>query len=138
MAAFRVPPLRVPRFRRRGRITALVVALVVLAILVSVYVSLYTDLLWFRSVGFSTVFSRRLTTQVLLFLVGAFVMALIVGANVVVAYRTRPPFRPMSQEQQQLETLRVALHPYRAAALSVILVLIGAMAGTAAAGRWRT
>jgi uncharacterized protein len=99
--AFRVPPIRVPQFRGRARITVwLVLALIALIVVVSVYVALYTDLLWYRSVGFSSVFSRRLTTQVLLFFVFAFVMAAIVGANIVVAYRTRPPFRPMSQEQQ--------------------------------------
>ena len=137
--AFRVPPIRVPQFRGRARITAwLVLALIVLIAVVSVYVALYTDLLWFRSVGFSSVFSRRLTTQLLLFFVFAIAMAVIVGANIVVAYRARPPFRPMSQEQQQLEMLRVGLHPYRAWVLSVVLLLIGLITGSAAAGRWRT
>jgi uncharacterized membrane protein (UPF0182 family) len=128
-----------PHLHGRARITAWVaVALVVLIAVASVYVTLYTDLLWFRSVGFSSVFSRRLTAQVLLFVVFAVVMAVIVGANVVVAYRTRPPFRPMSQEQQQLELLRVAMHPYRAWVLGGLLLLIGLMTGAAAAGRWRT
>src|SRR5437763_325068 len=129
---------RVPRFPRRARIVVpVIVAIVVLIIALSVYVALYTDLLWFRSVGFSTVFTRRLTTQVVLFFVFGVAMALIVGANAVVAYRTRPPFRPMSPEQQQLESLRVALHPYRAWALGVVLLIIGLITGSAAAGRWR-
>src|SRR5947209_11926676 len=65
-------------------------------------------------------------------------MAVIVGVNIAVAYRARPPFRPMSPEQQQLEALRVAIHPYRAWALGVVLLLIGLITGSAAAGRWRT
>lgn len=137
--AFRVPPIRVPQFRGRSRITAwAVLAVVVLIAVVSVYVSLYTDLLWYRSIGFSSVFSRRLTTQVLLFFVFAVLMAIVVGANIIVAYRTRPPFRPNSQEQQQLEMLRVAIHPFRAWILTAVLVLIGLITGSAAAGRWRT
>ena len=136
---FRVPPIRVPQFRGRARITVwLALVLAALIAVVSVYVALYTDLLWFRSVGFSSVFSRRLTTQVVLFLVFALAMVVIVGANIVVAYRTRPPFRPMSQEQQQLEMLRVGLHPYRAWILSGVLLLVGLITGSAAAGRWRT
>ena len=63
--------------------------MILLIIAVSVYVSLYTDLLSFRSVGYSTVFSRRLTTQLLLFFVFGLLMAAIVAANIIVAYRTR-------------------------------------------------
>jgi len=137
--AFRVPTVRLPRLPSRGRlIVGIVVGIIVLLILIGVYVSLYTDLLWFRSVGFSTVFTRRLTTQVLLFFVFAVAMALIVGANIVVAYRLRPPFRPMSQEQQQLEVLRAAVHPYRAWVLSLVLLIVGLITGSAAAGHWRT
>jgi uncharacterized membrane protein (UPF0182 family) len=137
--AFRVPTVRLPRLPSRGRlILGIVVAIIVLLVLIGVYVSLYTDLLWFRSVGYSTVFTRRLTTQVLLFFMFAIAMALIVGANIVVAYRLRPPFRPMSQEQQQLEVLRAAVHPYRAWVLSLVLLIVGLITGSAAAGRWRT
>jgi len=136
---FRVPTVRMPRLPSRGRlILAIVAALIVLIVLISVYVSLYTDLLWFRSVGYATIFNRRLTTQLLLFFVFAVAMVLIVGANIVVAYRLRPPFRPMSQEQQQLESLRTALHPYRGWALGVVLLIVGVITGSAAAGRWRT
>jgi uncharacterized membrane protein (UPF0182 family) len=137
--SFRVPNVQLPRLPGRGKIAlAVIVALVVLFILFGVYVSLYTDLLWFRSVGFSSVFSRRLTTQVLLFFVFGIALAAIVGVNIVVAYRLRPPFRPMSQEQQQPESLRTAVHPFRAWILGVVLLIIGLIAGSAAAGRWRT
>ena len=109
-----------------------------LLIALSVYVSIESDYLWYRSVHFTTVFSRRLTTQILLFFVFGIVMAVVVGANMVVAYRWRPPFRPSSPEQQQLETLRATLHPYRAWIAGVVLLLIGVITGSAAAGRWRT
>jgi uncharacterized membrane protein (UPF0182 family) len=114
------------------------VGLVLFIIIVSVFVSIYTDLLWFRSVGYSSVFSRRLTTRLLLFLVFGVLMAVTVGANVVIAHRLRPPFRPISPEQEQLETLRRAIHPFRHWGLGLILLLVGAITGSAAAGRWRT
>jgi uncharacterized membrane protein (UPF0182 family) len=137
--AFRVPTVRIPRLPNRSRLLiAAAVAVVALLILFGVYDSLYTDLLWFRSVAFSTVFSRRLTTQILLFFLFAVLMVVVVGANIVVAYRTRPKFRPMSQEQQQLEALRSALHPYRAWVLGVVLLVVGLITGSAAAGRWQT
>ena len=128
-----------PQLRGRARILlAAAVAIVVLVILLSVYVGLETDYLWFRSVHFTTVFSRRLTTQILLFFVFGIGMAIVVGANLVVAYRWRPPFRPSSPEQQQLENLRATIHPYRAWIAGVVLLLIGVITGSAASGRWRT
>jgi hypothetical protein len=75
--------------------------------------SLYTDLLWFQSTGYTEVFSTVLLTRVLLFLSFGLLMALFIGINVAVAYRVRPPFRPMSLEQQNLERYRVSLEPYR-------------------------
>ncbi len=46
-------------------------------------------------------------------------MALIICGNLVIAYLLRPPFRPMSAEQQNIERYRVMLEPRR------VLVLIG-------------
>ena len=40
-------------------------------------------------------------------------MAIVVAANVVIAYRLRPPFRPVSPEQEQLERYRHVLQPVR-------------------------
>jgi len=116
----------------------IVVAVVLLVIAASAYVTLETDYLWFQSVGFGGVFSRRLTTQVVLFFLFGVPFALLVGGNVVTAYRLRPPHRPASQEQQQLEVLRQALHPFRAWILGAVLVVLTLITGSAAAGRWKT
>ena len=69
------------------------VVVVLLLVLGGVFVSLYTDLLWFRETGYSTVFSTQLRTKLLLFVVAGLLMAVLVGANVTIAYRVRPPFR---------------------------------------------
>ncbi len=132
-------PGGVPRLSRRGRtVLIVVVAVVLLVIAASAYVSLETDYLWFSSVGFTGVFSRRLTTEIVLFFLFGVPFALIVGANVVTAYRLRPAHRPASQEQQQLEALRSLLHPFRAWILSAVLVVLVLITGSAASGRWKT
>jgi uncharacterized protein len=132
-----MPPL--PSLNRRAKILiTVVVAVIVLLILISVFVGQYTDLLWFRSVGHSSVFTRRLVTELLLFFVFGTVMALVVAANVVVAFRTRPPFRPVSQEQEQLERYRRILQPVRGWVLGVIVLLIGLIAGASASRHWQT
>ncbi len=115
--------------------------LVVLAVLLlvgGVGVSLYTDLLWFRSVDYSTVFTTVLATRLLLFVLFGLLMAVLVGANVAVAYRVRPPFRPMSLEQQNLERYRVAIEPFLKPVLFFGASVFGLFAGLSAASRWQT
>jgi uncharacterized protein len=65
-------------------------------------------------------------------------MAIVVAANVIVAYRLRPPFRPVSPEQQQLERYRQLLHPARGWILGVIVALIGIITGASASRHWQT
>jgi uncharacterized membrane protein (UPF0182 family) len=112
--------------------------LAVLLVLGGVGVSLYTDLLWFRSVDFATVFTTVLRTKVLLFVLFGLLMMLVVGANVAIAYRGRPPFRPMSLEQQNLERYRVAVEPFLRGVLLLGSAVFGLFAGLSAAARWET
>jgi uncharacterized membrane protein (UPF0182 family) len=136
---FSVSRPQLPHISARIRIAvAVVIALIVLLILWAVFAGQYTDLLWFRSVGYSSVFSRRLVTEILLFFVFGSIMGLVVAANIVVAYRLRPPFRPVSSEQQQLERYRQLLHPYRGWLLAVVAVVIGIISGSSASRHWGT
>ena len=110
----------------------------VLLLLGGTVVSLYTDLLWFRSVDYSTVFTTVLTTKLLMFVLFGLLMAVLVGANIAIAYRMRPPFRPMSLEQQNLERYRVAVEPFLRTLLLVGSAVFGLFAGLSAAARWET
>jgi len=134
--AVRTPGAGLPA---RPRLLAPVVVVVfVLLIVGGVVVSLYTDLLWFREVGFSQVFSTVLRTKLLLFVLFGALMAALVGANITVAYKVRPPFRPMSLEQQNLERYRVAVEPYLLPVLLVASSVFGLFAGLSAGSRWQT
>ena len=122
----------------RPRLLAPVFVIVALVLVLGgVGVTLYTDLLWFRSTGFSEVFATVLQTKLLLFVAFGLVMALLVGANIAVAYRVRPPFRPMSLEQQNLERYRVAVEPYLIPVLLLASGVFGLFAGLSAASRWQ-
>ena len=130
---------RVPTLPGRPRLLAPVVVIVLLLLILGgVFVSQYTDLLWFRETGFAEVFTTVLRTKVLLFLVFGVLMALAVGANIAIAYRVRPPFRPLSLEQQNLERYRVALEPYLVPVLGLVSIVFGIFAGLSAAARWET
>jgi uncharacterized membrane protein (UPF0182 family) len=114
------------------------VVVAVLLILGGVAISLYTDLLWFREVDYTEVFTTVLRTRLLLFLAFGLLMALLVGANVAIAYRVRPPFRPMSLEQQNLERYRVAVEPFLVPVLLAGSGVFGLFAGLSASSRWET
>jgi uncharacterized membrane protein (UPF0182 family) len=114
------------------------VVLAVLLIVGGIGLSLYTDLLWFQSVDYAKVFTTVLSTRLMLFVGFGLLMALIVGVNVFLAYRVRPPFRPMSLEQQNLERYRVAVEPFLTPVLLLGSSVFGLFAGLSAAARWET
>lgn len=122
----------------RLRVIVPLLAIVVLVVLFFALTPVYTDLLFYRSVNFSKVFTTVLWTRVLLFVLFGTVMAVVIGTNLVLAYRLRPPLRPLSVEQQNLERYRTAIEPYLLALLLGVAALFGVVAGLSASGRWRT
>ena len=129
--------LRRPSPRPSSRLLLPFVALVVVVLaLLGSAVGLLVDLLWFRSVGFASVFTGVLSTRVLLFVLFGTLVATFVGANLVVAHRLRPPFTPMSAEQQNLERYRTVLEPRLLGALLLATAAIGLFVGLAASAGW--
>ena len=126
-----------PQSRSRALlITGLVLVLAFFAL--TTFSSIYTDRLWYRAEGYGNVFSKLFWTRTGLFLVFGLLMAVAVGANMYLAHRFRPFFRPDSPEQAGLERYRDAVLPVRGWLLAGVSVVIGLFAGTAAAGEWRT
>jgi uncharacterized protein len=131
----RVAPAGPPP-RSRALIGTIIV-LVVAFFMISVFTGVWTDRLWFRSVGYSGVFTKVVGTRVLLFLVFGLLMALAVGANVAVAYRMRPLFRPASAEQVNLDRYREVVDPLRRWLLIGVAAVLGLFAGGSGSGQWR-
>ena len=99
---------RVGRPRRRGPLLPTLLVLVLAVIAFLVFADFYTDWLWYKSIGFSNVYSTRLRSQIVLFLVFGLLTGGAVALNAWLAYRFRPPFRGLSVEQQSLERYRVS------------------------------
>jgi uncharacterized membrane protein (UPF0182 family) len=136
---FNVPVPQLPALSRRVRVVFAAVVVVIIAIIVlSVFVSQYTNLLWFRSVHYSSVYSRRLVTELLLFAVFGLAMTAAVAVNVVIAYRFRPAFRPVSKEQEQIEVYRQLLLRFRWWVLVIVSLFIGIITGASASTHWKT
>ncbi|MFD4655074.1 UPF0182 family protein [Kitasatospora sp. NPDC058444] len=124
---------------RRARVALLTVGvLAVLFLLFVMFAGFWTDWLWFKSVHFSSVFTTQLWTKIGLFAVFGLLMAMIVGFNIWLAHRLRPPLSAMSVEQQSLDRYRAGLAPFKRWALIGISLVIGLVAGAAASGQWRT
>jgi uncharacterized protein len=127
------------RISRRGKILIGVLAAIIflLSVLGSL-VSVYTNWLWFGEVGYRPVYRTVLLTRLVLFLVVGLVLAAIIGANVYLAYRMRPPFRPVSQEQENLERYRVAVEPRKKLIFAGIVGLVFLIAGVSGQSNWKT
>ncbi len=98
----------------------------------------WTDYKWFGSTGYTSVFLTQLWTRVLLFAVAGLVMAVIVGASIFFAYRSRPGVRPMSLEQQGLDRYRQSIDPHRKLFFWIAVGALALLAGAAASGDWRS
>ncbi len=136
-------PQGLPKIRLGGRpkpwliITVLAVVVVVI-LLATVGTTLLVDLLFYREVHFTEVFTTTLTTKVVLFAIAALVGSAAVTVNLVLGYVLRPAYVPMSPEQQQLEAYRVVLSPLRRPLAALVGIIVGISFGVAGAHSWRT
>lgn len=119
----------------RGRVLAMTIAILAgLLVVFLIFTSIYTDLLWFRSVDFSQVFTTIVSTRTLLFVVFGFVMALIVGLGMFVAYRTRPDYDP--RLSAAMEGYRQSIDPIKKWLVIGIAGFLGTLAGLSATAEW--
>jgi uncharacterized membrane protein (UPF0182 family) len=99
-----------------------------------IFTAVYTDLLWFRSLDFASVFTTVIGVRTLLFVVFGLIMALFVGAGMYVAYRTRPDYDP--RLSASMEGYRQSVEPIRKWLLFGIAGFLGTLAGLSATSEW--
>jgi len=120
----------------------LALTFITLAVLAGALVSLsgvYVDWLWFKSVGFTGVWTTVLTTKIVLFIVAGLVTSLIISTNIFLAYRSRPFDVSMAMESDNLERYRATIDPIRRlffAGISVVLFYFGGTTGIQLWSSW--
>ncbi|MGL4743740.1 MAG: UPF0182 family protein [Dermatophilaceae bacterium] len=124
--------------RRPGPLSITVGVVAVLVLLSGVTANVLTDLWWYDSVGFRGVFVTEFVTKAGLFAVSAVLTGGAVAASLVLAYRARPLYIPVTPAQQVLEQYRQAIEPLRRVALIGVPVVLGLLAGSGSMAAWRT
>src|SRR5690242_511109 len=127
-----------PRMSRRGRVTVgVLVGVFLLFMLLGWGIDAYTDYLWFQEVGKVDVYSGKLLTRLMLFVIVGLAVGLIIAANLYLAFRLRPLLRPHSAEQATLERYRMVIAPRLGTWIAAICIVIGFFAGLSAQNRWK-
>jgi len=130
-----MPRLALPR---RGPLAPTLAILGIIIVAITIGAQLWTEVLWFDSVGFTKVFWVELLTKIGLFAVSGLITAVIVASSMLIGYRTRPVYPPVSAEQQNLDHYRELLEPLRRLATIAAPAVLGIFAGSAAASQWQT
>jgi uncharacterized protein len=123
----------------RRRWWVVVAGLVVLLLLFATRLAtFYTDVLWFDSVGYASVFWTLLTTRIGLGLVGGVVVAAVVAGNLLLAQRLAPPYRIPSPQEEVVERYRELVEPFARPLMLAAALVIGLLSGLSMVGEWDT
>ncbi len=126
--------------RRPGALVITAIVLILAFMLLSGFASFWTERLWFRSVGYSEVFTTLLLTRIGLFLVFAGLMGAAVAVTMAAAYRFRPVLWPgmPGMPDDGMDRYRELLAPRMGWVIGGASVVMGLFAGASATGQWRS
>lgn len=130
-----------PQFNFKGRRSPLILTIVILVVLSGFLLSLsgfYADWLWFKSVDFTSVWTTVLTTKVFLFVIAGFLTSSIILLNIIIAYKRRPLYVPLSIEADNLERYRAQIEPIKRWVVLALAVGLFYFAGTSGSSMWES
>ena len=117
----------------------LALTFIILAVIAGVVVALsgvYVDWLWFKSVGFTDVWSTVLTTKVALFIAFGLITSSIISLNIFLAFRSRPFNVAMAMEADNLERYRATIDPIRKLVFAGVVVVLFYFGGSSGVQLW--
>src|ERR1700712_3681928 len=104
------PAARMPKLTRRSRILIVIaLAVVVLLLIGPRLIDTYVDWLWFGELGYRSVFTTKLVTRLVVFLVAALLIGGVVFAALALSYRNRPVFVPTAGPNDPVARYRTAV-----------------------------
>jgi uncharacterized membrane protein (UPF0182 family) len=117
----------------------LALTFIILAVIAGALVALsgvYVDWLWFKSVGFTDVWSTVLTTKVALFIAFGLITSSIISLNIFLAFRSRPFNVAMAMEADNLERYRATIDPIRKLVFAGVVVVLFYFGGSSGVQLW--
>jgi hypothetical protein len=142
--AFRFPDGRggVRGLRRALPFIAIIAALIILYVIAGIGKDLYTNLLWFDSVGYRSVYTTRITTRIWLFFASAGAFLALAVPSILVARRLAPsaddPDFEVSYELRELmaDLQSPAVQRVLLIGMLILATIAALIFGSNAAGRW--
>ncbi|MDG3013081.1 UPF0182 family protein [Corynebacteriales bacterium D3-21] len=130
-------PSGMPKLSRRSRILLIVAVIIAALLLIGPrLLGAYIDWLWFGAIGFREVFSTILLTRIALFFVVGLVVGAIVFGALLLAYRMRPVFVPVSGPHDPIARYRtVVMSRLKLFGLGIPIV-VGVISGLVAQSKW--
>ena len=120
--------------------TPLAITIGILVALGAIFLSLsgfYIDWLWFKSVDFTAVWSKVLTTKIELFFIAGLISSIVITLNIYLAYKKRPFYVPMSIELNGVERIRAQIEPIIRWVFIGLFIAITYFAGTSGTLYWK-
>ena len=130
-----------PQFNFKGRRSPLTLTITILVVLSGILLSVsgfYADWLWFKSVDFTSVWTTVLTTKIFLFVVAGLLTSSIILLNIIIAYKRRPLYVPLSIEADNLERYRAQIEPIKRWVVLALAVGLFYFAGTSGSAMWES
>ena len=123
--------------KKIGPLPLTIAALVVIGVVLVSLSGFYADILWFKSVHFSSVWRTTLLTKTELFLAFGLLTSATISINIYLAHRSRPVYVPTSLEADNIERYRSQLDPIKRYVLIAISVAIFYFAGMSGSRLWQ-
>jgi hypothetical protein len=132
------PPVGLPKLSRRSRLLLIIGGVILVGLITgSRLLGTYVNWLWFGEVGFRGVYSTMLLTRFGLFLGVGLLVGGLVAINLILAYRSRPVFVPVTGPDDPVARYRAVVSRRMRLFAIGIPVLVGLIAGASAQADWQ-
>src|SRR4051812_32561761 len=133
-----LPRPRRPKIGPRGRV-GLVLAVIALFLLLTSLrgiAGFYTDLLWFDSLGYRSVFTGVLGAKASLTILFSLVFFVLLWVNLFIGDRIAPRFRPAGPEEEVIERYHELIGHRTGLVRIVVSAVFALIAGAGVGGQW--
>jgi uncharacterized membrane protein (UPF0182 family) len=136
-------PSDMPRQRRqglgsRGRVGLVLLAVALFILLTSLrgIAGFYTDFLWFDSLGLKSVFTGILGAKISLTVMFSLLFFVLLWANLFIADRLAPRFRPAGPEEEVIERYHELIGHRTGLVRTIVSLVFALIAGAGVGGQW--